>query len=579
VYTLEELHEVGLDDFKVFLTHTWNFLGLPDPTPVQLDIADYLQYGPRRLMVEAFRGVGKSWISAAFCLWNFLLDAELKIMVTSANQNRADQFSIFCKQLIDEMPLLAFMRPGPDEKRTSNIAFDIRGVQPDQSPSVKSVGITGQLTGSRADIIIADDVEVLKNSYTHTMRERISELVKEFGDVLKPDGRIVYLGTPQVEDSLYNRLPARGYEIRVWPSEVPKHIERYKGRLAPMIMDKVNRAVPSGTPTDPRRFDYPELKERMAEHGKSGYALQYMLDTSPSDIERHPLKLHDLIITDLDREVTHSKLMWSNDKPHCLEDLAAMGFDGDYYFGPSWKSDIVQPYNGTVMAIDPSGEGKDETGYAIVRLLAGQLFLVDVGGYQSGHSLETLEALAEHAVRHGAHQIIIEQNFGMGTFGQLLRPILNKAFLKERARRKAAGILRDDEPEGCDIEEVHHTGQKELRILDACEGVVQTHRVVVDRSVIERDLETADRTPQYSFVYQFTRMTRDRGALAHEDRLEAFSMAVKYWAELLDTDADKALEDHKEELLDAELERFRENCQHVGEPHVPKQLTWTPSRN
>jgi hypothetical protein len=579
VYSASDLHEVGLDDFKVFLTHTWNFLGLPDPTPVQLDIADYLQYGPRRLMVEAFRGVGKSWISGAFALWCFLQNIQIKIMVASANQNRADQFSIFCKQLINEMPLLAHMRPGPDEKRTSNIAFDIRGVTPSQSPSMKSVGITGQLTGSRADFIIADDIEVLKNSYTHTMRERISELVKEFGDVLKPHGRILYLGTPQVEDSLYNRLPARGYKIRVWPSEVPRHIERYKNRLAPKIMEMINDAVPVGTPSDPRRFGKPQLDERRAEHGKSGYALQYMLDTSPSDIERHPLKLHDLIITDLDRDMAHAKYMWSNDRPHCDEELAAGGFDGDYYFRPSWKSEEVQKYNGTVMAIDPSGAGTDETGYAIVRLLAGQLFLVDVGGYQSGHSLETLEALAEHAARHGAHQVVIEENFGGGTFGQLLRPILAKAFKEERIRRQAAGILDPDEPEGCDIEEVHHTGQKELRILDACEGVVQTHRVIVDRAVIERDLETQDRSPMYSFVYQFTRMTRDRGALAHEDRLEAFSMAVKHWADMLSTDVDKSLEQHKEDLLDAELERFKENCQHVGEPHVPKQLTWTPSRN
>jgi hypothetical protein len=153
MYTREQLIDVGLDEFETFLELIWDFLALPEPTPVQRDIARYLQHGPRRLMVEAFRGVGKSWISAAFCLWNLVLDPQMKVMVTSANQNRADQFSIFCKQLVNECPLLNFLQPHPDQ-RTSNISFDVRPATPDQSPSVKSVGITGQLTGSRADLII-----------------------------------------------------------------------------------------------------------------------------------------------------------------------------------------------------------------------------------------------------------------------------------------------------------------------------------------------------------------------------------------------------------------------------------------
>jgi hypothetical protein len=328
------------------------------------------------------------------------------------------------------------------------------------------------------------------------MRERISELVKEFGDVLKPNGRIVYLGTPQVEDSLYNRLPARGYEIRVWPAEIPKNLDTYKGRLAPYIWEMIDKGKAVHSPTDPRRFDEPELQERRYEHGLSGYALQYMLDTSPADIERHPLKLHDLMIEGLDRDVAHSKYMWSNDQVDAAQDLQAGGFDGDYYYKSGWKSEEVQPYSGTVMAVDPSGSGKDETGYAIIKYLNGQLFLLDVGGYVSGHSEETLEAIAEHAAKHDCHSVIVEKNFGGGMFGQLFKPILAR---RMAVKYKAEHKTRPEMPEGCHIEEVHHTGQKELRILDGLEGVVQTHRLIVDRRVIESDLEVQDRDPLYSF--------------------------------------------------------------------------------
>ena len=50
-------------DFKLFLQAMWHQLDLPSPTRAQYAIADYLQHGPKRLQIQAFRGVGKSWIT------------------------------------------------------------------------------------------------------------------------------------------------------------------------------------------------------------------------------------------------------------------------------------------------------------------------------------------------------------------------------------------------------------------------------------------------------------------------------------------------------------------------------------
>ena len=55
-------------DFKLFLQALWDQLDLPSPTRAQYAIADYLQNGPKRLQIQAFRGVGKSWITGAFCV-------------------------------------------------------------------------------------------------------------------------------------------------------------------------------------------------------------------------------------------------------------------------------------------------------------------------------------------------------------------------------------------------------------------------------------------------------------------------------------------------------------------------------
>jgi hypothetical protein len=210
----------ALKDFRVFMFMVWKHLGLPEPTESQYDIAHYLQHGPRRGVIEAFRGVGKSWITSAFVCWLLLRNPQLKILVVSASKERADAFSIFVKRLISEIPMLQHLAPQAGQ-RDSVIAFDVGPATPDHSPSVKSVGITGQITGSRADVLIADDVEVPNNSSTQMMRDKLSEAVKEFDAILKPGGRIIYLGTPQTEMSLYNQLPERGYEIRIWPALYP----------------------------------------------------------------------------------------------------------------------------------------------------------------------------------------------------------------------------------------------------------------------------------------------------------------------------------------------------------------------
>jgi hypothetical protein len=543
VYSREEIEAAGLDDFRVFLAEVWNYLGLPKPTKVQYDMAYNLQNAPDKFCIEAFRGVGKSWILVAFVLWNLFLNPQINVMVVSASQGLADNFSTFCKQLIGGMPLLQFLQARQGQ-RDSNIQFDVGPARENKDPSVKSVGITGQLTGSRADIIIVDDVEVPKNSQTVIMRERLGDLVKECGAVIKPKGRIIYLGTPQVEESLYNKLPERGYTVRIWPAEIPKDPTVYHGRLAPYVQRMIAAGALPGTPVDPQRFDSEELAIRRAEYGRAGYALQYMLDTSLTDIEKHPLKLRDLIVHDVDADMGHVKLAWSNEREYTIQDLHAGGYDGDRYQRPLFKSPEMAKYTGTVMAIDPSGQGTDETAYAIVKILFGQLYLVEVGGFKDGFAEETLMALAAAALRHGVNYVIAEKNYGGGMFNNLLKPHLT---------RLKAGAF-DEDWKGWS------TGQKELRLLDTLEPLVASHRLTVARKVIEDDLKLQQESPQYSFVYQFTRMSRQKDAVRHDDRLEAVAMACSYWTERMSRDQDAAHKAHQQTLKEKALREHMEHC-------------------
>ena len=532
-----------LKDFRNFTYLVWNHLGLPEPTPVQYDIAHYLQTSPKRSIIEAFRGVGKSYITAAYVVHQLLLDPQLKFMVVSASKARADDFSTFTQRIIVELPICQHL-VARDGQRWSKIAFDVAPAKASGSPSVKSVGVTGQLTGSRADIIIADDVEVPNNSMTHMMREKLSETVKEFDAVLKPDGKIIYLGTPQNEMSLYNVLLARGYDMRIWTSRYPT-LERaekaYGGRLAPILYDRMQKEEQAvyGLPTDPKRFDDEDLLERELSYGRSGFALQFMLDTSLSDGNKYPLKLSDLIIYSCDKDTAPEKMVYGIFKP--LIELPNVGLAGDKYYAPEDTIGRLD-YQGSVLAIDPSGRGSDETAYAVVKMLNGYLYVVDAGGVAGGYSDSTLQHLTDLAKINKVNMVLVESNFGDGMFSELLKPYLIKTY-------------------PATLEEVRHNTQKEKRIIDTLEPVMNQHRLILDPKVIQKDYDSVQSMPpdvgmKYMLTYQMTRITKQRGALAHDDRLDVLAMAVQYWVDQMAADADTEIRSRKEEMLDMELDKF-----------------------
>ncbi len=534
-----DLHPIQ-QDFRKFMFLVWKTLNLPDPTPVQYDIAHYVQHAPKRAVIEAFRGVGKSWITSAFVCWTLLNDPQKKILVVSASKERADAFASFVKRLINEMPILQHLKAN-EGQRDSMLSFDVGLALPDHSPSVKSCGITGQLTGSRADLIIADDIEVINNSSTQVARDKLSELVKEFDAILKPldSSRIIYLGTPQTELSLYNQLPERGYVMRVWTSEYPalNKVASYQGALAPMIVKALSEdAKLVGSPTDPMRFGEEDLMERKMSYGRTGYAMQFMLDTTLSDGDRYPLKIADLIVQNLNPDMAHLKVAWATSPELCISDIPTVALTGDRYYRPMWHSEDMHDYTGAVMSIDPSGRGKDETGYMVVKMLTGNLYLTDGGGITGGYEEETLIKLAETAKRNKVKLIVVESNFGDGMFSQLLKPVLGRIY-------------------PCTVEEVRHSQQKELRIVDTLEPVMSSHRLIIDQKMIQRDFDTA-KDPKYCLFYQMTRLTRDRGALIHDDRLDALAIAVNYWTEHMARDNNKAVAQLKSSALDKDLKDF-----------------------
>ena len=166
------------------------------------------------------------------------------------------------------------------------------------------------------------------------------------------------------------------------------------------------------------------------------------------------------------------------------------------------------------------------------------LYLTAVGGLEGGYSDETLEKLSHIAKKQDVNYVVIESNFGDGMATQLLKPVMSRIH-------------------PCEIEEVRHSIQKEKRIIDTLEPIMNTHRLVIEEDLIKKDFQLH---PDHQLFRQMTRVTRDKGALRHDDQLDALAIAANYWVERMDRDQILAFDQHKEEMLDRELDLFMETA-------------------
>ena len=548
---MNDILEALRGDFKLFLQALWQQLDLPSPTRAQYAIADYLQHGPKRLQIQAFRGVGKSWITGAFVLWTLFNNPEKKIMIISASKERADNMSIFLQKLIIETPWLNHLRPKSDDARWSRISFDVN-CSPHQAPSVKSVGITGQLTGSRADLMILDDIEVPGNSMTEMMREKLLQLCTEAESILTPkkDSRIMYLGTPQTTFTIYRKLAERNYRPFVWPARYPRKdkLSQYENLLAPQIVEDIEMGAEEWSPTDSDRFSSDDLLEREAAMGRSNFMLQFMLDTTLSDAEKFPLKFSDLIITSVNPTQAPDAVVWCSDPRNVLKDLPTVGLPGDYFYSPMQLQGDWGPYTETICSVDPSGRGSDETAATYISQKNGFLYVHEVRAYRDGYSDNTLFDILRGCKKYNVTKLLIETNFGDGIVAEL--------FKKHLQQTKQA----------IDVEEVRANVRKEDRIIDSLEPILNQHRLIVDRSVVEWDYNSnKEAAPEerllYMLFYQMSRMCREKGAVKHDDRLDSLAQGVQYFTDAMSISAYEAVKQRKQEDWQDLLETFVDDPQ------------------
>jgi hypothetical protein len=549
--TEEQLKE----DFGLFIIVIWKYLNLPPPTWVQTLIARYIadSENPNRI-IQAYRGAGKSYLLYAYAVWRIWKNVDIKILVVSGTGARAHAFSNTCQALIDLVPFLQHLRPKDPRITYSKGDWTVAGARASGSPTVKSAGVTAMITGMRADLILADDIESTDNSCTVEQREKLKDRVAEFLAILKADegegnrSEIIYLGTPQSAESIYNDLAKNGYIRRIWPIEIlpQADIDNYFGELCPHLEDFMYENQDKvGDSIDPKRFTNEDIRERRMMYGEAGYRLQFLLDTTLSDEERYPLKLKDLIVHDapvdkFPQNITHSILGTE------LKDMPLRGFAKDRFYRAGYVDQNYAPFEKSILFVDVSGRGSDATGYAVLKTCMGYVYCPDAGSMAGGYDDDTLEAIARKAKEHKCHMVVTESNFGDGMFNKLLEPVVNKVF-KDKSYSGYTG--------GCGVDEQRASGQKELRIINTLEPIMNSHKLIISTDVIYRDGKQTK--ADYSLFYQMTHITNDRGSLKHDDALDALAGGVQYLKEGLGRDNILEIERDRERAHQELLDRCR----------------------
>lgn len=555
-------------DFRNFIHYLfievrgWRYVG-----ELQYDIADFLQHlqpsadGIRRGQVQSLRGAGKTEILVAYALWLLYLNPDVKILAISSTQDKSQAFVDLARQLINVSPLLSHLKPqrardGLVEKdQKDNLHGFVVGAVTKVSKelSLASYPIFGTFTGSHPDVILSDDVETPENSLTVGKRDKLLSKLSEFLDLINPGGIIVIQGTPQSEDSVYNKIEKRGYTTRRWPARAPDlNDEKACVNVSPWILKLVREGVlKPGQPTYPERFGEAQLLAKEAEYGPTRFALQMMLDTNLADQDRYPLKLRNLVVMPLHPEMAPEAVLWGTTQPLSID---PQGLPGDGYFGPVYKAEKYAPYTTGVLFIDPKGSGADTVGYAVVKGLNGMLFALEVGGLAAGKgndgsSESVMRKLAMIAKKYKIKKVVVEKNFGDGMYAKLLAPEMAKI----------------NGP--TEITEVHSGGIKEWRILDVLEPLVAQHKLVVDVTVAAND----------TLMYQYTRITRNKGSLRHEDELEALAGACAALAEIVALDPEQQEEVAKQKEKARMVRDFIKNAWGFLGTETRGTKRWQPS--
>ncbi|MGB0683694.1 MAG: phage terminase large subunit [Magnetovibrionaceae bacterium] len=217
-----------------------------------------------RLLLMAFRNSGKSTLVGLYCAWTLLVRPETRILVLAADDALARKMVRNVKRIIERHPLTSHLKPDRADQWASG-QFTVRRATELRDPSMLAKGVGANITGSRADVIICDDVEVPNTCDTSGKREDLRARLAELDFILVPGGQQLYVGTPHSYYTIYAEAARK---------ELGEDLPFLAGfeRLKLALLDE------AGASRWPERFPDRDIEALKARAGPARFASQMMLE-------------------------------------------------------------------------------------------------------------------------------------------------------------------------------------------------------------------------------------------------------------------------------------------------------------
>lgn len=253
-------------DFQQFVA-VWNQEQGREMPGLHADICHWLEeqwrQGKRELLLLAFRNSGKSTLIGLFCTWLLYLAPDRRVLVLAADYNLAKKMVRMVKLVVERHPACQGLKPAKPELWGAE-EFIIARSRVDRDPSMAAKGITANFTGSHADIIVCDDVEVPNSANSADKRASLRQRLAEIANVISPQGLVLYIGTPHTFHSIYSRLPC---------SELGEEVPFLDGftRLEKPVLNA------DGMSAWPERFPPEVIENIRRRNGPNKFATQMLL--------------------------------------------------------------------------------------------------------------------------------------------------------------------------------------------------------------------------------------------------------------------------------------------------------------
>lgn len=429
-------------DFKLFLA-LWNQrqgLGTPD---IHFRIANWLEHawhsGDKNLLLMAFRSSGKSTLVGLFAAWLLYRRSELRILVLAADMALAKKMVRNVKRIIERHPLTGHMRPDKPDQWASD-RFSVKRMMERRDPSMMAAGVGSNITGSRADVVICDDVEVPNTCDSADKRAQLRERLSELSYVGEDQSATyLYVGTPHSYYTIYADKPR---------TEIGEDAPFLKGytRLEIPLLDAAGDSI------WPERFGAAQIAHMKRQSGPNKFASQMML--RPVNIAEG--RLDPNLLRRYDFNLEYDKALGTLFIGKTKMISASAWWDPAFGAAGGDRSAVAVLF-------------ADEEGNYYLHHLA---YISTRSDHETDEATQQCRAIAQIAKAHYLPSLSVETN-GIGKF---LPAILRNE------------LARAHTP--CRVQEASSSRAKDIRILEAFDAVMAARRLFVHGSVFQTPFMT-----------------------------------------------------------------------------------------